>query len=126
MIADCSFCSLPPERIWFQDAATIVFLDAYPVSPGHALVIPRLHSTSLFELSEADQAFLWKQVATVRSLLLERFKPDGFNIGFNDGETAGQTISHTHIHVIPRYRGDVPDPRGGIRWVIPSKAKYRS
>jgi diadenosine tetraphosphate (Ap4A) HIT family hydrolase len=124
MTTSCSFCCLPAERIWIQDDRTVVFLDGYPISRGHTLVIPRRHVSTLFDLSGDEQLYLWAKVATVRSLLVEQFHPDGFNIGINDGDTAGQTISHAHIHLIPRYRGDVADPRGGIRWVIPSRAKY--
>lgn len=67
---------------------------------------------------------MWKLVAEVRSRLTDDLQPDGFNIGLNDGEAAGQTVMHAHIHVIPRWKGDVPDPRGGVRWIIPDKARY--
>ena len=70
------------------------------------------------------KAMLWSLVAEVRDILIKRFNPDGFNIGLNDGDAAGQTIDHAHIHIIPRRRGDVKDPRGGVRWVIPEKVKY--
>ena len=80
--------------------------------------------TSIFELTSEELATLWAQVATVRTLLAEKYRPDGFNIGVNDGAAAGQTVPHAHVHVIPRREGDVPDPRGGIRWVVPIKAKY--
>ena len=103
-----------------------MFFDGYPITPGHSLVIPRRHIPSLFKLPFDEQLYLWTKVAMVRTLLIENFHPDGFNIGMNDGEAAGQTISHAHIHVIPRYHGDVPDPRGGVRWIIPSKAAYWS
>jgi diadenosine tetraphosphate (Ap4A) HIT family hydrolase len=79
---------------------------------------------SIFDLPEPEYRELWAQVARVRSLLAEKFHPSAFNIGVNDGTEAGQTVGHAHIHVIPRYAGDVPDPRGGIRWIIPAKAKY--
>lgn len=82
------------------------------------------HIASVFDLSENEQAALWVLVAKVRAAVHERLQPDGFNIGINDGTAAGQTIGHAHIHVIPRRNGDVPDPRGGIRWIIPDKAPY--
>jgi diadenosine tetraphosphate (Ap4A) HIT family hydrolase len=123
-LTGCAFCSLPPERIWIQTESTIAFRDAYPLSDGHTLVIPRRHVYSLFDLPEEEQQHLWSQVSVVRRFLQEAFKPDGFNVGLNDGEVAGQTVSHAHIHIIPRYRGDVSDPRGGVRWVIPAKAPY--
>ena len=102
----------------------IALHDAYPLARGHTLVVPKSHVASLFELPAADQAALWKLVARVREHLQRELSPAGFTVGVNDGATAGQTVPHAHIHVIPRWPGDVPDPRGGIRWVIPSKAAY--
>jgi len=102
----------------------IAIRDAFPLSEGHTLVIPRRHVLSLFELSPDEQVDAWRLVAQVRAELAKQFSPDAFNIGLNDGAAAGQTVPHAHIHVIPRYRGDVPDPRGGVRWVIPQKAAY--
>ena len=102
----------------------MAFYDAYPVSTGHTLVVPEEYVASIFELPVDRQADLWAVVADVREILRQRHSPNGFNIGINDGTAAGQTISHAHIHIIPRYRDDVPDPRGGIRWVIPEKANY--
>lgn len=87
---------------------------------------PRNHVASLFDLNTVEQADLWKLVASVREQLQREFNPDGFNIGLNDGTAAGQTVMHAHIHVIPRYAGDVPDPRGGVRWIIQEKADYWS
>jgi diadenosine tetraphosphate (Ap4A) HIT family hydrolase len=88
------------------------------------LVVPRRHVASLFDLPEGEQAALWRLVAQVRSKLMAELQPDGFNIGVNDGLAAGQTVMHAHIHVIPRRLGDIADPRGGIRWVMPAKAMY--
>jgi len=87
-------------------------------------VIPRQHIASFFELSVVEQQELWALVAQIRAKLLEEYRPDGFNVGLNDGTAAGQTVRHAHIHVIPRYSGDVCDPRGGVRWIIPEKADY--
>lgn len=120
----CPFCHLPESRVWLTSATCVAFFDGYPVAEGHALVIPRRHVASLFELSAAEYADAWEVVARVRQELTERFHPDGFNVGVNDGAAAGQTVPHAHIHVIPRKNGDVVDPRGGIRWVIPGKANY--
>ena len=120
----CPFCNLAQERIFLETEATLVFLDAYPVTEGHALVIPKRHVASIFDLPSEELAAIWSQVATVRKLLAEKYSPDAFNIGVNDGAAAGQTVPHAHIHVIPRRKGDAPDPRGGIRWIIPGKAKY--
>ena len=118
------FFPLEPERIIHEDAETIAFYDRYPVSPGHALVIAKQVTASLFDLPPETQDALWRTVATVRDLLQQRHQPDGFNIGLNDGPAAGQTINHAHVHLIPRYKGDQPDPRGGVRWIFPEKAKY--
>jgi diadenosine tetraphosphate (Ap4A) HIT family hydrolase len=120
----CPFCSLDPSRTWIENEHAIAFTDAYPTTDGHTLVVPRQHIGSIYELSAAQQAAVWDLVAEVRQRLLTGLKPDGFNIGVNDGLAAGQTVEHAHVHVIPRYTSDVPDPRGGIRWIISQHAKY--
>jgi diadenosine tetraphosphate (Ap4A) HIT family hydrolase len=120
----CPFCNLSPERILLENQTARAFLDGYPVTAGHALVIPRRHVASIYELPPEELAALWAQVGTVRKLLAEKYRPDAFNVGVNDGAASGQTVPHAHIHVIPRRKGDVADPRGGIRWIIPDKAKY--
>jgi len=124
MDRDCPFCTIAPDRVWLADAHAVAIVDSYPVTEGHTLVVPLRHVASVFDLPAAEQAALWALVGRVRTALQERFQPAGFNIGLNDGPAAGQTIGHAHIHVIPRRAGDVADPRGGIRWVIPGKAKY--
>jgi len=98
--------------------------DAHPVTEGHTLVVPRKRVTTIYLLNAAEQNAIWALVAEVRERLLTGLKPDGFNIGFNDGLAAGQTVAHAHVHVIPLWNGDVPDPRGGIRWVIADTAPY--
>ena len=103
---------------------TLMFFDGYAVTEGHALVIPKRHVASVFDLPNDELAALWMQVGVVRKLLGDKYHPDAFNIGVNDGVAAGQTVPHAHIHVIPRRKGDVADPRGGVRWIIPGKAKY--
>jgi diadenosine tetraphosphate (Ap4A) HIT family hydrolase len=100
-----------------------VFEDGFPISPGHTLVVPRRHEED-FKLTAEEQSDLWSLVAVVRERLQGSLHPDGFNVGSNDGRAAGQTVSHAHVHVIPRFDGDLPDPRGGVRWVLPGKAKY--
>lgn len=124
MSGSCPFCNIEESSVVAKNSAAIAFRDAFPVAEGHTLVIPREHVTSIFDLSASDQTGLWQLVAQARSDLAEQLSPVGFNIGINDGEAAGQTVPHAHIHIIPRYRDDVPDPRGGIRWVIPAKAAY--
>jgi diadenosine tetraphosphate (Ap4A) HIT family hydrolase len=120
----CPFCQPADGAVWLKADGGLALWDAYPVSEGHALVVPSRHVTSIYDLTPVEQSRLWQLVAAVRERLIEPFAPDGFNIGINDGVAAGQTVGHAHIHVIPRRRGDVVDPRGGIRWVIPAKAPY--
>ena len=102
----------------------MAFPDAFPVAEGHTLVVPKRHVASLFDLAEEEQAALWRLVAQVRGKLASELQPDGFNFGVNDGPAAGQTVMHAHVHVIPRRTGDVADPRGGVRWIVPEKAAY--
>ena len=124
MTAPCPFCSLASDRIWLATEHALAFPDNYPISDGHTLVIPIRHIASVFDLPEEEQSALWALAGKVRAMLQEKLRPDGFNIGVNDGAAAGQTIGHAHIHIIPRRKGDVADPRGGVRWIIPDKAPY--
>lgn len=98
--------------------------DSYPVSPGHTLVIPRRHVASFFDLTPAEVSACMGLITEERRLLDEQIKPDGYNIGVNVGPAAGQSIFHVHIHVIPRYKGDVENPQGGVRHVIAKNAHY--
>jgi diadenosine tetraphosphate (Ap4A) HIT family hydrolase len=122
----CPFCQRLGDQIVDQNHVAVAFPDGYPVSDGHMLIVPRRHVRSIFDHAPPELNGVWALVAQVRARLLHELAPDGFTIGVNDGVTAGQTIGHGHIHVIPRRRGDVPDPRGGVRWVIPTKAAYWS
>lgn len=118
------FAPIAEDRIVFEGADVIAFYDGYPVSPGHTLVVAKVVSESHFDLPAPIRQQVWEAVAIVREILQQRHQPDGFNVGLNDGRAAGQTIAHAHIHIIPRYSGDQLDPRGGVRWVIPEKARY--
>ena len=118
----CPFCQVPEERIVMTLGSGMALHDSYPVAEGHTLVVPEAHVASLFDLPEERQAELWKLVVMVRDHLTEELHPAGFNVGVNDGLAAGQTVAHAHIHVIPRFEGDAPDPRGGVRWLLPEKA----
>lgn len=102
----------------------MVLWDSYPVSLGHALIIPRRHVPSLFDATATERAEILSLADEARQILVERHSPDGFNLGINDGAAAGQSVPHLHVHLIPRYRGDVPDPRGGVRWIIRDRAMY--
>ncbi len=120
----CPFCALAGDRIVTSDGLSVVVRDGFPVSPGHTLIIPRRHFGSFFEATAEERASLMHLLGEARQALTGEFHPDGWNIGINDGPAAGQTVLHLHIHLIPRYAGDSPDPRGGVRWVIPAKANY--
>ncbi len=124
--SNCPFCQLDAACIVFSDDVTLVIRDAFPVSPGHTLIIPRRHVGSFFELTPPERASMFELLTQAKAELDGTLQPDGFNIGINDGAAAGQTVPHLHLHLIPRYRGDAPDPRGGVRWVLPAKAKYWS
>jgi diadenosine tetraphosphate (Ap4A) HIT family hydrolase len=122
----CPFCQLPEERIRGANEHAIWLRDGFPISPGHSLVIPRRHVGSFFEVSATERAALLELLDQAREVAQAEFNPDGFNIGINDGAAAGQTVPHLHIHLIPRFKGDAADPRGGVRWIIPGKADYWS
>ncbi len=123
-MSTCPFCSVEPSRVVASSETAIAIRDAYPITEGHTLVLPRMHVKSIFELSALEQGVLWALVAEVRQLLLREMRVEDFNIGVNDGPAAGQTVEHAHIHLIPRRKGDVPDPRGGVRHIIRLKARY--
>ena len=120
----CAFCKLPAARVIDENATAVVIRDGYPVSPGHTLVIAKLHTGSFFDLSVQERSELLSLLDRAKEVLDKEFQPQGYNIGINDGAAAGQTVPHLHVHLIPRFGGDLPDPRGGVRWVIPDKAKY--
>lgn len=120
----CPFCSPPPERIVGRTARVLAIRDAFPLTAGHTLLVPRRHAVSLFELTMVEWVELGQLLAEIRAALLADQKPDGFNIGVNEGAAAGQTVRHVHLHLIPRRVGDQPDPRGGVRWIFPDKARY--
>ena len=122
-MSDCPFCNIPDERIILGNESVIAFLDLYPVNPGHTLVIPRRHVASFFDLTSKEQELAMALIGYIRQMYKLQGAV-GFTIGLNDGEAAGQTVMHAHWHIIPRYRNDQPDPRGGVRWVFPDKAKY--
>ena len=124
LTSDSPFYPVVPERMLLETRWCVAFLDTKPASKGHALVVAKTVTASLFDLPAAVQAEIWETVRRTRELLIPRFRPDGFNIGLNDGAAAGQTVPHAHVHIIPRYVGDVSDPRGGIRRVIPAHARY--
>lgn len=121
----CIFCERggADDLLAVNDLA-IAFAAGFPVSPGHALIVPRRHEPDFFGLTAEEQAAVVALVNPVRTALDERYSPDAYNLGVNAGKAAGQTIGHAHFHVIPRYAGDVAEPRGGVRWVLPETARY--
>ncbi len=121
---ECVFCSLPRERILEDSEYAIAFRDAYPVTRGHTLIAPKRCVPSWVQLREEELADIWKLSKRQQKYIEKIFGCDGFNIAINDGPAAGQTVLHLHVHIIPRYVGDVEDPRGGVRWLFPEKARY--
>jgi diadenosine tetraphosphate (Ap4A) HIT family hydrolase len=129
MTNQCPFCELitsKSSRIVDQNDLAFVIRDGYPISEGHTLIIPKRHIGSFFEATDNEREILCKLVDLAKKKLDKDLAPDGYNIGINDGMVAGQTVPHLHIHLIPRYKLDVKDPRGGVRWIIPDKAVYWS
>ena len=119
----CLFCK-DPRGVSLNNELAYSARDSYAVSPGHTLVIPRRHVASFFELTREEINACMALINEERKLLDQELKPDGYNIGVNVGPAAGQSIFHVHIHVIPRYLGDVENPQGGVRHVIPKKGHY--
>ncbi|MFW5790947.1 MAG: HIT family protein [Bacillota bacterium] len=111
----CIFCDLPAKRIELENQRAIAIYDRYPVNQGHMLIIPRRHFANFFEARDEEVIAMNDLLKEARDYLDEKFNPDGYNIGININEAAGQTVMHLHIHLIPRYQGDIDDPRGGIR-----------
>jgi diadenosine tetraphosphate (Ap4A) HIT family hydrolase len=119
----CLFC-IDPQGVSIQHDLAYSARDSYPASPGHTLVIPRRHVASFFDLTAEEVAACMALIKEEKTRIDEEFSPDGYNIGVNVGPAAGQSIYHVHIHIIPRYKGDVENPQGGVRHVIPKSAYY--
>jgi diadenosine tetraphosphate (Ap4A) HIT family hydrolase len=123
---NCPFCNPGPPAIKFSNQLCYAREDGFPVSPGHLLIIPFRHVPDFFDLSEEERTATFELLWVAKGKLSEALKPGGFNVGVNAGKVAGQTVMHVHLHLIPRFAGDVDDPRGGVRWIIPGKARYWS
>lgn len=119
----CLFCK-DPRGVSLGNELAYSARDTYAVSPGHTLVIPRRHVADFFDLTTEEINACMALIVEEKKLLDNEFKPDGYNIGVNVGPAAGQSIFHVHIHIIPRYKGDVKNPQGGVRHVLPKKAHY--
>lgn len=119
---DCPFCT--PTQVLLDRPLAYALADRYPVAPGHLLIVVRRHVADFFATTPAEQQALFALLREAREFVDARHAPQGYNIGINVGATAGQTVPHVHVHLIPRYEGDVPDPRGGVRAVIPHRQRY--
>ena len=119
---DCPFCH--PDGVLIGNDLAYVKLDKFPVNPGHLLIIPRRHVADFFLTTDEERAALFSLLDKAKKYLDEKHAPAGYNVGINVGEVAGQTIMHVHLHLIPRYQGDMDNPRGGVRGVIPSRQSY--
>lgn len=125
LMDECVFCHLSADKTLLVETPLVVaFYDGFPVNPGHTLIIPKRHVPNYFELTQEEQQALWQAVNACKKRIDEVFHPQGYNVGINVGRVAGQSVFHVHIHLIPRYEGDVPNPKGGVRGVIPGKQQY--
>jgi len=124
MRLECAFCHLAPARVLDGNELATALADAFPVSPGHTLVIPRRHVCDFFGLSPTELSAVLELLFRMRSRLAAEHQPDGFNVGVNVGAAAGQTVMHAHVHLIPRYFGDATEPQGGVRNVIEGMGRY--
>ena len=113
---DCELCV--PARVVAENAAAYARYDSNSLAPGHVIVVPRRHVADFFEMTAAEQAAVLELLNTARRLVQEKHSPDGYNVGVNIGKAAGQSRMHVHVHLIPRRKGDVPDPSGGVRCVL--------
>jgi len=121
----CLFCAPPKERVIFENDLAYAIRDGFPITYLHSLIIPKRHLLDYFELTKEELLACHDLIHLLRNIIkVEDSSVDGFNIGMNAGETAGQTVFHCHIHLIPRRKGDVENPRGGIRHLIPNKGFY--
>lgn len=121
----CVFCArVTAGGLVAENSTAVAFPDAFPLSRGHCLIVPRRHESNFFALTPAEQAATWALLEPTRAHIEQDGRPDGYNIGVNVGEAGGQTVAHAHVHLIPRYHGDVLDARGGVRWVLPARAQY--
>lgn len=123
-MTNCLFCNYDKELIIAENKYAFAIMDKFPVNEGHTLVIPKRHFQSFFEASEEEIKSIYSLLHEVKEMLDIQYEPQGYNIGVNDGYHAGQTVMHLHVHVIPRYRGDVENPRGGIRRLKRAVVEY--
>lgn len=121
---DCIFCEFENEKIVYENELAKAFFDQFPVNKGHMLIVPKEHKAEYFELSKDEVMAIHELLHKCKNHLSNEFGADGFNIGWNCGPEAGQTVFHAHCHIIPRYKGDVEKPKGGIRNFKEPLVKY--
>ena len=131
---NCFFCKLregkvagkakEPNKYILENELALGRFDDFPVNPGHFEVIPKRHVPTIFDTTNEEKLAMFDLIDKAKTMIDKKYNPDGYNIGINCGESAGQTVMHLHIHLIPRYKGDVENPRGGIRGIIPEKQSY--
>src|SRR5687767_8484841 len=120
----CPFCPPKDHEVIETHELAVAIKDSFPLTRGHSLVVPRRHVASFFELTVQERQAIVDILDRAKAALDKEYAPDGYNIGINDGAAAGQTVMHLHVHLIPRYKGDADDPRGGVRWIFPRNADY--
>jgi diadenosine tetraphosphate (Ap4A) HIT family hydrolase len=123
-MTDCPFCDTLSLKIILENDQAIAFYDKYPVQRGHLLIVPKRHVATYFDATNEEIMAIHELIKKGKELLDREYSPDGYNIGVNVGEYGGQTVMHLHVHLIPRYKGDIDDPRGGIRKAIPNLVPY--
>ena len=121
---NCPFCTIARDQIILERPLALVKRDGYPLTKGHSLIIPRRHVASFFDCTAEERQAMLELLNEAKAVLDKAHAPDGYNIGLNNGAAAGQTVMHVHMHLIPRYQNDTTDPRGGVRWIFPDRAKY--
>ena len=125
-MGNCVFCEdfMKNKKVLFENKLALAYLDGFPVNKGHVLIITKRHAKTYFDITHEEQDAMFELLREAKMYLDKEYQPTGYNIGFNCGEDAGQSVMHVHLHLIPRYHGDVENPRGGIRGVIPEKKDY--
>lgn len=123
---ECIFCEkfITNKKAFLENELALAYFDEFPVNKGHIIIITKRHAKTYFDITEEEQNAMFTLLKSAKLYLDREYKPTGYNIGFNCGIDAGQSVMHVHLHLIPRYKGDVINPRGGIRAVIPSKKDY--
>ncbi len=120
----CIFCDIPTAKLLAENTLAVAIYDKFPVNKGHVLIIPRRHFADFFDATREEISAIYDLLHRTKTMLETELKPDGFNVGINVGQTAGQTVMHLHVHLIPRFKGDVENPRGGVRKIKPNLVPY--